>query len=166
MAGGLVGQHTPWLCLAGLERGAFGGSVYGYVYPDAGQIGSDTPAGTWMAIPRIGRQKTKKPRGHGAYGAFGGLCWTTQTGFLAERVGFEPTVPCGTPDFESGTFGHSATSPCAFSAQRRILAARKSHRTLQCLARELVRHQATSWIFFVSLSCYIAQAHILMPCLL
>jgi hypothetical protein len=21
---------------------------------------------------------------------------------LAERVGFEPTVPCGTPDFESG----------------------------------------------------------------
>ena len=32
-------------------------------------------------------------------------------GDLAERVGFEPTVPCGTPDFESGTFGHSATSP-------------------------------------------------------
>ena len=31
--------------------------------------------------------------------------------YLAERVGFEPTVPCGTPDFESGTFGHSATSP-------------------------------------------------------
>jgi hypothetical protein len=30
---------------------------------------------------------------------------------LAERVGFEPTVPCGTPDFESGTFGHSATFP-------------------------------------------------------
>ncbi len=33
------------------------------------------------------------------------------TNKLAERVGFEPTVPCGTPDFESGTFGHSATSP-------------------------------------------------------
>ena len=33
------------------------------------------------------------------------------TGYLAERVGFEPTVPCGTPDFESGTFGHSATFP-------------------------------------------------------
>ena len=33
------------------------------------------------------------------------------TGLLAERVGFEPTVPCGTPDFESGTFDHSATSP-------------------------------------------------------
>ena len=30
---------------------------------------------------------------------------------LEERVGFEPTVPYGTPDFESGTFGHSATSP-------------------------------------------------------
>ena len=23
--------------------------------------------------------------------------------FLAEEVGFEPTVPCGTPDFESGS---------------------------------------------------------------
>ena len=30
---------------------------------------------------------------------------------VAEKVGFEPTVPCGTPDFESGTFDHSATSP-------------------------------------------------------
>ena len=30
---------------------------------------------------------------------------------MAERVGFEPTVPCGTPDFESGTIVHSATSP-------------------------------------------------------
>ena len=33
------------------------------------------------------------------------------TGILAERVGFEPTVPCGTLDFESSTFGHSATAP-------------------------------------------------------
>ena len=30
---------------------------------------------------------------------------------LAERRGFEPRIPCGTPDFESGTFNHSATSP-------------------------------------------------------
>lgn len=36
-------------------------------------------------------------------------------GLMAERVGFEPTVPCGTPDFESGTFGHSATSPIRIS---------------------------------------------------
>ena len=33
------------------------------------------------------------------------------SGRVAERVGFEPTVPCSTPDFESGTFDHSATSP-------------------------------------------------------
>ena len=34
---------------------------------------------------------------------------------LAERVGFEPTVrDYRTPDFESGTFDHSATSPCTF----------------------------------------------------
>jgi hypothetical protein len=31
---------------------------------------------------------------------------------VAERVGFEPTVGLlPTPDFESGTFDHSATSP-------------------------------------------------------
>ena len=30
---------------------------------------------------------------------------------LAERAGFEPAEPCGSPDFESGTFDHSATSP-------------------------------------------------------
>ena len=29
----------------------------------------------------------------------------------AERVGFEPTIPCGIPHFECGAFGHSATSP-------------------------------------------------------
>ena len=32
---------------------------------------------------------------------------------IEERVGVEPTVPCGTPDFESGTFGHSVISPKA-----------------------------------------------------
>ena len=46
------------------------------------------------------RHKTKKPL------SFKGLIAN-----LAERVGFEPTVPCSTPDFESGTFDHSATSP-------------------------------------------------------
>ena len=30
---------------------------------------------------------------------------------MAERGGFEPPVPFGTPDFESGTFSHSDTSP-------------------------------------------------------
>ncbi len=30
---------------------------------------------------------------------------------FAEREGFKPPVPCGTPDFESGTFDHSDTSP-------------------------------------------------------
>jgi hypothetical protein len=35
---------------------------------------------------------------------------------LAERVGFEPTVPCGTLDFESSTFDHSATAPELFAS--------------------------------------------------
>ena len=30
---------------------------------------------------------------------------------VEEREGFEPSEPCGSPDFESGTFDHSATSP-------------------------------------------------------
>ena len=30
---------------------------------------------------------------------------------LAERVGFEPTLRCRKPDFESGAIDHSATSP-------------------------------------------------------
>ena len=35
--------------------------------------------------------------------------------FLAERVGFEPTVRENrTPDFESGPFDHSGTSPNGF----------------------------------------------------
>ena len=34
---------------------------------------------------------------------------------LAERVGFEPTVrETRTPDFESGPFDHSGTSPIEF----------------------------------------------------
>ena len=32
---------------------------------------------------------------------------------VAERVGFEPTVPCDTPHFECGALDHYATSPDA-----------------------------------------------------
>jgi hypothetical protein len=32
-------------------------------------------------------------------------------GLFAERVGFEPTVPCGTHAFQACAFDHSATSP-------------------------------------------------------
>jgi hypothetical protein len=39
-----------------------------------------------------------------------GASFTHKNG-MAEREGFEPPVPCGTPDFESGAFDHSATSP-------------------------------------------------------
>ena len=46
-------------------------------------------------------------------------------GNLEEREGFEPSEPRGSPDFESGTFDHSATSPVSFgmsSPQSYILA--------------------------------------------
>jgi hypothetical protein len=40
------------------------------------------------------------------------LEWHVDTSEMAERVGFEPTIPeTGMPDFESGAFDHSATSP-------------------------------------------------------
>jgi membrane-bound lytic murein transglycosylase F len=43
---------------------------------------------------------------------------------MAERVGFEPTVAYNaTPDFESGTFDHSATSPGESPTRARILPA-------------------------------------------
>jgi hypothetical protein len=32
---------------------------------------------------------------------------------MAERVGFEPTVPCGTHAFQACALSHSAISPCA-----------------------------------------------------
>ena len=33
------------------------------------------------------------------------------SGFMAERVGFEPTVPCGTHAFQACALSHSAISP-------------------------------------------------------
>ena len=36
---------------------------------------------------------------------------------LEEREGFEPSVRFRTPDFESGTFDHSATSPVSVEPQ-------------------------------------------------
>ena len=43
--------------------------------------------------------------------------------FLAERVGFEPTGPCGPSVFKTAAIDHSATSPCGerrFKASRHI----------------------------------------------
>gem|GEM_PF-2445078 len=39
---------------------------------------------------------------------------------LAEREGFEPPVPCGTTDFETATFDHSAISPMVDHEKRRL----------------------------------------------
>src|SRR5436305_849528 len=38
---------------------------------------------------------------------------------MAERVGFEPTVPFDTPHFECGAIDHSATSPAQRGRERR-----------------------------------------------
>ena len=49
----------------------------------------------------------------------------TWADFMAERVGFEPTVRHNrTPDFESGAIDHSTTSPGAAFSQGRIIAFR------------------------------------------
>ena len=62
----------------------------------------------------------KKPRRISSTGLFR---------ILAERVGFEPTVRGNrTPDFESGTFDHSATSPgyCLLTASPALVGDRRS----------------------------------------
>lgn len=56
---------------------------------------------------------------------------------LAERVGFEPTVPCGTPDFESVT--RSLRSPGYQLAAQRATRRERSLRTL------LGRNPPTAW---------------------
>lgn len=59
--------------------------------------------------PRTRLQKTVRPpgRSHGI-------------DRLAERKGFEPPVPFSTPDFQSGTFDHSVTSPEAGPANELV----------------------------------------------
>ena len=61
---------------------------------------------------------------------------------LAERVGFEPTVPeTGTPDFESGAFDHSATSPeywCAGVSKRESLANVRFFRAIPNRSRQAI----------------------------
>jgi hypothetical protein len=47
---------------------------------------------------------------------------------LAEGVGFEPTVPCGTTDFESVTFDHSDTPPRCYPASPDFFLARSSRK--------------------------------------
>ena len=53
-----------------------------------------------------------------SYWAIGGVLGSTRSctpvGVVAERVGFEPTVPCGTTVFETARIGHSRTSPIGF----------------------------------------------------
>lgn len=50
-------------------------------------------------------------------GDFSGAMWC-----VAESEGFEPPVPCGTPDFESGTFNHSDSSPLGPRARSKRVA--------------------------------------------
>ncbi len=63
-----------------------------------------------------------KPRVVRGFGQLGIALSEFKVEVLAEWVGFEPTVPCGTLDFESSTFDHSATTPDVASIGRaRIL---------------------------------------------
>ena len=74
------------------------------------QTGFETPLPGHWCRSQSGAQ-SKKPREVRGLRLPFGLLSRFEVFVLAERVGFEPTVPCGTPDFESGTFDHSATSP-------------------------------------------------------
>jgi hypothetical protein len=52
---------------------------------------------------------------------------------VSEEVGFEPTVPCGTPVFKTGAFGHSATLPYEMNEYR-------SKRNLYMIYHYSVKH--------------------------
>ena len=52
------------------------------------------------------RKTSEKGFGHGTKRRMSGREYK-----MAEEVGFEPTVPCGTPVFKTGAFDHSATPP-------------------------------------------------------
>ena len=62
----------------------------------------DEKAIEWGRFRRWGRRRGRKENGPGR---------PVFASILAERGGIEPPLPCGKPDFESGTFNHSATSP-------------------------------------------------------
>src|SRR3546814_21949 len=65
-----------------------------------------------MAMDEVALPWTTKNPQSLSWCGFSGFRWTPLDFQLAERVGFEPTVRgYRTPDFESGTFDHSATSP-------------------------------------------------------
>ena len=61
---------------------------------------------------------------------------------LAERVGFEPTVPCDTPDFESGTIDHSVTSPCRGPAKLSHAPGKRKSKKAAQSRRDFSRTQA------------------------
>ncbi len=70
---------------------------------------------------------------------------------LEEEVGFEPTVPFGTPDFESGTFGHSATLPQPFHCTTGIHKHKISARPAAKFMYGCTRHENYFFVSFISL---------------
>src|SRR5678815_3787175 len=84
------------------------GQVLGHKDPRSRQRYAHLAAATLaMAVSKIGQ---KNP--HSADETADKIARAKRAISLAERVGFEPTSRCNRePDFESGAFDHSATSP-------------------------------------------------------
>ena len=64
-------------------------------------------------------------------------------------MGFEPTVPFGTPDFESGTFGHSATLPRCFNCTTGLYGHRISSHPAPKFMQECSSMKIFLFIFFI-----------------
>ena len=58
---------------------------------------------------------------------------------LAERVGFEPTLPCGKHAFQACAFSHSATSPALQSNYESIISIIASLQAGGSVATRLIR---------------------------
>ena len=63
--------------------------------------------------------------------------------FFAEREGFEPPVPCGTTDFETATFDHSAISPMVDHEKRRLAPSSEIAAKIRILLGSQKRTQGT-----------------------
>ena len=78
---------------------------------------------------------------------------------LAEREGFEPPVPCGTPDFESGALDHSATSPVHPHRAGAQMGKRRKRRTHSRKRKEILANMSgrgAPRAVTIQLDCFVA----------
>ena len=67
---------------------------------------------------------------------------------MAERVGFEPTLPCGKHAFQACAFSHSATSPVQSAAYAEMLEKKLTRHSREWIASPSLRENSAICITF------------------